>query len=134
MAKKFKRALESLDEVFDFINDFITANKIGEAAAFSISLAIEELFTNMVKYNPGNANDIEITIEKNRNELAVTLIDPEVEPFDVTQTAEVDVTQPLADRKTGGLGIHLVKKMVDRLDYEYANRQSKITLVKYLES
>lgn len=133
MEKKFKRALESLDEVFDFINGFVVANKIDQAGAFSINLAVEEIFTNMVKYNPASAHDIAMTLAKDKNGLTVVLTDFDAEPFDVTQTAEVDVTQSLQARPVGGLGIHLIKKMIDRVDYQYANRQSTITLIKHLE-
>jgi anti-sigma regulatory factor (Ser/Thr protein kinase) len=133
MEKNFKRALASLDAVFDFINGFVAANGIDGGSAFSINLAVEEIFTNMVKYNPASARDIALTIRKDKNNLIVVLIDSEAEPFDMTQTAEVDVTQSLEARPVGGLGIHLVKKMVDQFDYQYANRQSKITLIKHLE-
>jgi len=134
MEKLFKRTFESLEEVFDFIEAFVKANGIGRDAAYTINLAVEELFTNMVKYNPDNANDISISIQRNNNDLSVTLLDSDAEPFDLTQTAEVDITQTLAERKAGGLGIHLIKKMVDHLEYEYNNRQSRITLIKRLES
>jgi len=133
MQKTFKRAMHSLDEVFDFIGEFMKAHAVDQSASYSINLAVEELFTNMVKYNPGNANDISITIQKNKDDLKVTLVDTEVEPFDVANTAEVDVTKSLEERKAGGLGIHLIKKMVDRLEYEHNNRQSRITLIKHLE-
>jgi anti-sigma regulatory factor (Ser/Thr protein kinase) len=133
MEKKFKRAMESLDEVFDFINGFVAANGIDSAGAFSINLAVEEIFTNMVKYNPAGAHDIAMALAKDQNDLTVVLTDFDAEPFDVTQTAEVDVTQSLEARPLGGLGLHLVKKMVDQVDYQYANRQSTITLIKHLE-
>ncbi len=125
--------MESLDEVFDFINGFVAANGIDGASAFSINLAVEEIFTNMVKYNSASAHDIAVTLAKDKNDLTVVLTDFDVEPFDVTQIAEVDVTQSLEARPVGGLGIHLVKKMVDQVDYQYANRQSTITLIKHLE-
>lgn len=134
MEKYFKRTFESLDEIFDFIDSFVKANGVDRDAAYTINLAVEELFTNMVKYSPGNSNDVSIMIQRNNNELAVTFIDPEVEPFDITKTGEVDTTKTLAERKAGGLGIHLIKKMVDQIDYEYTNRQSRITLIKRLES
>ncbi len=133
MEKKFKRALGSLDEVFDFINGFVANNQIDNGIAFSINLAVEELFTNMIKYNPGNPSDVAITVEKDQKDLTVILIDSDAEPFDVTKIAEVDVAQSLQARPIGGLGLHLVKKMVDQVDYEYANRQSKISLIKHLE-
>jgi anti-sigma regulatory factor (Ser/Thr protein kinase) len=126
--------MHSLDDIFDFIGAFVNTNGIDQASIYTINLAVEELFTNMVKYNPESAYDISIGIDKTANNLVVTLIDTDVEPFDMTQTADVDVTKSLEERKAGGLGIHLIKKMVSRIEYEYSNRQSRITLIKHLEN
>jgi anti-sigma regulatory factor (Ser/Thr protein kinase) len=134
MEKSFKREISALDEIFEWIAAFVSAQQIDQSAAYAVNLAVEELFTNMVKYSTGNTDDILITIGRNGKDLVVTMIDSGVESFDVTKSAEVDVAKRLEDRKPGGLGLHLVKKMVDRLDYEYANQQNKITLIKHLES
>jgi anti-sigma regulatory factor (Ser/Thr protein kinase) len=134
MEKKFKRELNTLDGVFEWIAAFVSAHQIDSAPAYAVNLAVEELFTNMVKYGTGNTDDIVITIERRGNDLVVTMIDSGGESFDVTKSGEVDVTKSLEERQPGGLGLHLVKKMVDRLDYEYVNQQNKITLTKHLES
>ncbi len=134
MEKSFKREINALDEVFEWIAAFVTAHQIDQAAAYAVNLAVEELFTNMVRYSTGNSADILIAIGRNEKDLVVTMIDSGNESFDVTKSAEVDVTQRLEDRQPGGLGLHLVKKMVDQLDYEYVNQQNKITLIKHLES
>jgi anti-sigma regulatory factor (Ser/Thr protein kinase) len=134
MEKNFKREINALDEIFEWITAFVTAQQIDPAAAYAVNLAVEELFTNMVKYGAGNASDVSIALDRNGKDLVVTMIDSGGESFDVTQSAEVDVTKGLEDREPGGLGLHLVKKMVDRLDYEYVNQQNKITLIKHLES
>ena len=133
MEKKFRRDISSLNDIFDFVHDFLILNHIDDAVRFSIDFMVEELFTNMVKYNPGNSNDILINITKIGSRLTLSLTDFDVDPFDLTKTAEVDVTRSLAERKVGGLGIHLVKKMVDDIDYEYVDRMSKITVTKNLE-
>ena len=132
--RKFKRELNSLEGVFGFISDVINENKINEGIAFSINLAVEELFTNMVKYNPGKAGDIVIRLGREDNQLRVDLIDIESKPFDITKTPEVDTGKPLDDRNPGGLGIHLVKKMMDNILYDYSNGTSTITLIKNLET
>lgn len=134
MEKSFKRKINALDEVFEWIAAFMTAHQIDQAAEYAVNLAVEELFTNMIKYSTGNVDDILITIERSGNDLVVTMIDSGRERFDVTKSSEIDVTKRLEDRQPGGLGLHLVKKMVDRLDYEYVNQQNKITLIKHLES
>ncbi len=107
--------------------------EVNEVNSFSINLAIEELFTNIVKYNRNSHGDITIEIEKEGRNLKVNIIDYGGDEFDVTKTQEVDVTRRLEERKVGGLGLHLVKKMVDNLEYQYANGESRITFTKNLE-
>lgn len=134
MEKKFKKEISSLDEIFDFIGEFITAHEINGSITLKINLAVEELFTNMVKYNVESMNDISISLNKHDNKLILVLTDFDVESFDITQTEDIDTTQSLETRRIGGLGILLLKRMVDGINYEYENRQSKITLIKELES
>lgn len=133
MEKKFKRDISSLEKIFDFIGDFVTKNKFDDSITFTLNLVVEELFTNLVKYNEETSQDILISLNQDRNKLIVSLTDFDVEPFDVTKSGEVDVDQSIKKRKVGGLGLHLVKQLVDKIDYEYKDRESKITLIKNLE-
>ena len=133
MEKKFKREIKSLEKISRFISEFITTSNIDDSHAIPINLVVEELFTNMVKYNAENTNDISVSLNKDGSRLIISLTDFDVEPFDVTKRGKVNVDQLLEDRKPGGLGIHIVKKFVDKIDYQYKNRQSKITLIKMLE-
>jgi anti-sigma regulatory factor (Ser/Thr protein kinase) len=134
MHKKFKRDIKSLDSIFKFINDFIERHALDHSLTFVLELVVEELFTNMVKYNSNNPKDIAIELNKKKNDLIVVLTDFDAEPFDITKRPEIDVDQLLEERKVGGLGIHLVKQMMDKIDYQYKNRVSKITLTKHLEN
>ena len=133
MEKRFKKEVDSLDGIFDFIGEFVRVNEIDESMTFSINLAVEELFTNMVKYNVQSINDISISLDKHDNKLVLILIDFDVEQFDITETEDVDTSQSLEERRIGGLGILLARRMVDKIHYEYNKRQSKITLIKELE-
>lgn len=132
MEAKFQRNIDSLKQIFDFASKFINQKELDEDIAFSINLVIEELFTNMVKYHPGNSNDILISIVKDSNKLIISLTDYDVEPFDITDTKDVNPNQSLEDRRIGGLGLYFVMKMMDKVTYEYKDRQSKITLIKEL--
>jgi len=132
--KAFKKNLGALQEVFDFIHSFFRKHNIDEEFCFSIDLVIEELFTNMIKYSRESNHDITLALQLAAKQLVMTMVDTDVEAFDITQAGDVDVNKGLADRKVGGLGIHLVRKLVDEMKYEYADRQSKITLIKYLEN
>jgi len=133
MEQRFSREISSLEQIFEFANKFTTSNSLDESVSYVIKFVIEEMFTNMVKYQPNNKNDILIGLLKEGNTVTITLTDFDVEPFDPTKLEEVDVRQALQERKVGGLGIHLVKKMVDTVEYEYKDRQGRITLTKRLE-
>jgi len=134
MGKKFKRNLSSLDDIFEFIDEFSVKTGLDESVVFTMNLVVEELFTNMVKYTSGNTNKILLELKKEENNLIIHLTDFDVDPFDITETAEVDTKQSLEERRVGGLGIHLVKEMMDKIEYEYKDRQSKIILIKHLEN
>lgn len=134
MKQKFHRDLDSLKDIFKFVASFIDKYKLTGDITYSINLSIEELFTNMVKYNPGSTSDILISLSKDSKQLIITMTDYDVEPFDITQAKEIDKKQSLEERRIGGLGLYFVMKMMDHVTYEYKNRQSKITLIKRLRT
>jgi phosphoserine phosphatase len=128
----FGRSFDSLEAIFRFVDDFLRAKAIDPALREPVSFIIEELFTNMVKYGAGSRHDISLSLGCTADLLTVRLTDFDVEPFDVTRAPLVDTEKPLQDRPIGGLGLHLVRKMVDSLRYEYADRRSVITFTRSL--
>ena len=66
----------------------------------------------------------------------MTLTDYDVEPFDVTRAPDADITLPIEQRKPGGLGLHLIRRLVDSVAYEYfkEDRRSRITFRKTVEA
>ena len=128
MKKKFKRDIRSLENIFSFTDKFVSQNKLNDAVSFSINLVVEELFTNMVKYNPGNPNDIMISLSKNIDKLTLSITDYDVDPYNIELTEKYNSEQSLEERRIGGMGIHLVRKIANEIKYEYRNRESKITL------
>ena len=130
MHKKFLRSYESLEAIYEFTEKIFAANDVSQSLRFPVHFALEELFTNMVKYNPGNSNDILLDVKTDNDGVTVSLTDFDVDAFDVTRTRNVDIDAPLDQRKIGGLGLHLIQKMVDTLKYEYSDRQSTVTFTK----
>lgn len=128
MKKSFKREIRSLDEVFDYLESFISSNRLNESTAFILKFAVEELFTNMVKHNASGPSEISIGLSVKNDKLLVRLIDRENFPFDVTKPDSADVDLDEAERRPGGLGLYLTKKMVDKIDFEHVGDQSIITL------
>jgi len=134
MEKSFKRATDSLEGVFAFLQDFAAAEGLDESVTYIMNLVVEELFTNMVKYSPQGAPEIPIRLTVNDGQLVMRLVDHDVEEFDITKTKRVNTDLPLEQRKPGGLGLHLIKHMVDEIDYQYKDKSSLITIKKQLES
>lgn len=133
MERRFARSFDALEEIFDFARSFFDRESVGAEHHFALNLAIEEVFTNMVKYHPGNANPILIRLDRSGQLVRVELVDSDVEPFDPTLVEDADVDAPLEQRSAGGLGIHLTRRVVDSIEYEYADRRSTVTLTKRLE-
>ena len=98
-----------------------------------MNLAIEELFTNIIKYSADSGSDVSIHLDITAGDLIIKITDFDVEAFDVSAADRVDVDKPIEERRPGGIGLHLVRNMVDKITYEYKDRKACITLVKHLE-
>ena len=132
MKKKFSRTLDSLEPVFRFATQFFDREAVDTSLHFPINFSIEELFTNMVKYNKDESHEILLRLKRRKTCIEVSLTDFESQPFDVTKARPADTSSPLEERKPGGLGLHLIRNMVDTIDYRYEKGCSKITFTKLL--
>ena len=133
MERRFQRDLNAVDKVFDFINEFVTSFKVDPSVAYPINVAVEELFVNMVLYNAESPEDISIAFEKEEGKVIIILRDFDSDPFDMTEY-KADVQTLIEERKVGGLGLRLVKSMMDEIYYEYRDRQTRIKLIKNLDA
>jgi len=129
MQKKFKRSFDELKHIVKMTESVFQKTGMQPGLRNIVDLATEELFVNMVTYNTESNEDILIEMVPHALGLEVRLTDYDVERFDPTCAASVDIDAPLDERTPGGLGLYLVMKMVDSIHYEYRNRQSKITFI-----
>lgn len=129
MAASFRRELSALPEIFDLVETFFSNHDLEPHVRYPVALALEEIFTNLVKYN-ASPRPIDIALDLSDGEVTVTVIDNEKEPFDITALPEVDVATPIEQRSPGGLGVHLVRKMMDRIEFQHRDGESTITLSK----
>ncbi len=130
--KRFPRQFESLEAIFAFVADFYAASGLGDKDSSVVELIIEEIFTNMVKYSKDGTQDIAVRLRRAGDAVEIRLTDFDVEPFDYAGTPEVDPQMLLAEKRSGGLGLHLVKKMSDGLSYEYVGGHNTVTILKRL--
>ena len=130
--RSFRRTFDSLEAIFAFTADFFAAHEVDPGLLSTVDLTVEELFTNMVKYSPTGDAYVRIEMGVTEGGVEVTLTDYDVERFDVTAAPDANINLPLEERRPGGLGLHLIRRLVDSLHYEYSNesRQSRITFRK----
>jgi phosphoserine phosphatase RsbU/P len=132
--KLFQRSNASLEPITAFTEEFFRDEAIDASLRYAVDFTIEELFTNMVKYNAASKSDVQVSLACITNGVEVTLTDYDVDAFDVTAAPDVDTTRPIERRAPGGLGLHLIRRMVDSIDYQYIReqRESRITFRKTL--
>lgn len=133
MVREFKRDISSLNDIFEHVSAFIEKHKIDDATAYTINLAVEEVFTNLVKYDPDAADAIPVDLSLDGKEIRIEFTNHGGHEFNIVEQPPIDINIPLRDRKIGGLGLHLVRQMVDDISYRYVGGTSIIRIVKYLE-
>ena len=130
----FERSFAALPAVVAFTSEFFARHGVDRTLLYPVDFALEELFTNVVKYAVGGAAHVDIDIATLAGAVEVQLTDYDVERFDITEVPDAKVDLPIEQRQPGGLGLHLVRRMVDRVDYDYSEveRRSRIRFRKNL--
>jgi serine/threonine-protein kinase RsbW len=100
-------------------------------AGFLVSLAIEELVTNCIKYGYDDAGEHTIDIELSLagHTLTMIVVD-DGHPFDPLAAPPPDLSLAIEDRPIGGLGIHLLRELADDVTYERRDGTNRLTLTK----
>ncbi len=129
MQREFPRHLNSLAGLYEFTEEIMKAHDLPDGVRFPVHLAMEELFVNMVHYNPTVTTAIEVGIDV-EDRVTVSLIDNGGVEFDVTTKRDVDIDAPLEERTPGGLGIHLIQNLVDSLEYQYKDGRGEVIFTK----
>jgi len=123
----FVRRIDALPDLVAFTADFFERHGIDRELLLAVDFAIEELFTNMVKYG-GSAAPVEVRLAPIPGGIEVRLTEHDSTAFDVTCAPDAEVTGPAGRREPGGLGLHLTRRLVDAIEYDYSpdRRESRI--------
>ena len=124
--------IANIEVVTDFINEKLDEMDCPMKAQLQIDVAIDELFGNIAHYayepEIGMAT---VCIEKLDDPfgVAITFIDGG-KPYNPLQKDDPDVTLSASDREIGGLGIYMVKKTMDAMEYEYRDQKNILKITK----
>lgn len=131
-SKEFEATNDGFKKVSEFVEDKLTELNIPLKVINQMNIAVEEMFTNIVKYayeNKGGKAIVKISFDSKK--LSVELIDNGPE-FDPLAKEDPDIDLGVEDRPIGGLGIFMVKKLMDEVTYARVDSTNVVTLVKYI--
>ena len=118
-----------------FIDEVCESVELDMTTTMQINLAIEEAVVNVMNYAypSDTVGQVQIDAEANDQRLKFTIIDSG-SPFDPTAKEEVDTTLSAEERPVGGLGIFLVRQLMDSINYERIDGRNVLTLRKKLKT
>jgi serine/threonine-protein kinase RsbW len=112
-------SLDNLETVREYVKGCATTLGASQEDIFGLMLAADEAVTNIIQHGYcGKMGFIEIESEQTGPELLIHIRD-EAPRFDPTGIPEPDLTLPLEKRPLGGLGMHLIRKYMDQVAYQY---------------
>lgn len=140
MAQKYSLTINSqferLAEVADFIADAACACGLNEDQTHETQMAVDEACTNVIEHAYRGKPDgtLEITCERRGQEFIVTLRDFGAR-FDPRAVRAPKTSEPLAKRRIGGLGLFFMRKLMDRVEFDFeSGRGNRLTMVKKIKS
>lgn len=123
--------IEELNKLEPFLNGIFERENLDMSMLPQIDLALEEAVTNIIMYAypEGEKGTAELTVEVADGQISATLIDSGT-PFNPLQQQEANLDVSLEERKIGGLGIHLIKEIMDVVEYAYEDGRNVLKMKK----
>ncbi len=125
--------VQAVPQLNEFIDGICEALEFDMTLTMKMNLAIEEAVVNVMNYAypEGTAGDVDILAKANDERLEFVISDSGT-PFDPTGKEEADTTLSAEERPIGGLGIFLVRQIMDSINYERIDGKNVLTLDKRL--
>ncbi len=127
-----ERSHDELGRITDAVDDLGSKEDWSTDLLFRVHLVLEELVLNIIDYGFDDGRDdheLEVVLVSDDDSLTIDITDDGL-PFDPTEDAKKpDVNAPLEDRPIGGLGVHLVRTMMDEMTYRREDDKNHLTLV-----
>lgn len=124
--------MENYDVCAAFLEEQMEAAGFDRKNILKVITACEEIIVNVMHYAYGNGEgDLEISFADDREAIRIQFIDRGA-PFNPLEKADADISLSAEERSIGGLGILMVKKLMDQVNYEYVDQKNVLTIIKKL--
>ena len=126
--------MSELDRVAIFLEDLGKEWGLSVSQVLSLNVVLEEALTNILLYGyiDHDQHSIEINFVIEGDQLTISLVDDGL-PYDPTLKADPDITLTAEERPIGGLGIFLIKKIMDKVEYERNTNKNILILTKNMK-
>lgn len=121
--------MESVPKVAEFVENTLGIFDVSPALTMKLLVAVDEIYSNIVRYS--GAMFAEVTVSIQEDKLSLVFAD-NGKPYNPLETEVPDITASAEDREIGGLGVFMVRKMMDSVEYEHIQGLNKLTLSKFL--
>jgi serine/threonine-protein kinase RsbW len=130
---KLPNSLAALSRLHDAVVQFCQRHAVHPDTEFKIDLALDEVFTNIVRYgyDDHRAHEIVVRFKGGRDSVRISVED-DGRPFNPLLAPAVDVNAALSERRPGGLGIHLLRRLLDQVRYQRRPAGNRLILIKRL--
>lgn len=118
-------AIENIPRVTEWVDNALSANEKLLAVQAQVDIAIDEILSNVVYYS--GSEDMSVRMWLWERQVKLAFVDSGA-PYNPLEQENPDVTLPAVERKVGGLGIYMVKKMMDAVEYRYENGKNIVTV------
>ena len=121
--------IQELERLEPFLNDFFSRNSLDPTALSPVNLAIEEALANVIMYAypEGTQGEVTLSAKVIDHDICMEISDEGV-PFNPLQQQEADLAVSLEERQIGGLGIHLIKEIMNEVNYVYKDGKNVLTM------
>ena len=117
--------METVSQVAAFVEEHLEKFEVPMKLSTKLMVAVDEIYSNIVRYS--GASEAQVRIMKETDTLRLVFSD-NGKPYNPLDAKEPDVTASAEDRAIGGLGIFMVRKMMDKVEYMYKDGQNVLTL------
>ena len=123
-----------LTEVRTFVSEMLIKSTMPKEHENKIILAVDEAVSNVIEhgYDKSHNGDIEIEIESNEERFAIYIRDSG-RTFDPNSMNDIDISKNIKEGKKRGLGIFLMRRIMDEVRYTYKEDKNELMLVKYIK-
>ncbi len=126
---KLPARIESLGEFIQSVSSLAERLRFSQESIQKIQLALEETLVNIFHYAfPDGTGEVTVTCRQEDEKRFVIEIEDAGRPFNVLSSTEPDTQSDITDRPIGGLGIFLIKKMMDEVQYRREDKKNILTL------